>query len=178
MNILSIFLTANKLSFQFLPLPFFSGLPPLFCSSSIPQRSLEKRSWKKKKSFYLSLTEFLPLWAFVCLSGSCAVMNLLTAIHIHIILSVNDRKCWVWRALRRAQKGQYTRALQWYSTFPTGCFNKRIINQAACSCHHVFLPISLPWQKDIPISTLRTVPSLLWILMKGNILLMSLEYLS
>lgn len=73
MNILNISLTANKLSLQFLPLPFSPGLSPLSCSSSIPHCSLGKRSLRKivkflfiPYSFSASVGICLPVWLMCC----------------------------------------------------------------------------------------------------------------
>lgn len=61
MNILNLSLTANKLSFQFSPLPFSSGLSPLSCSSSMPHCSLGKKKFQKNnKVFIYSLQLFCP----------------------------------------------------------------------------------------------------------------------
>lgn len=73
MNILKLSLTANKLSLQFLPLPFTSGLPPLSRSSSIPHCSLGKRSLRKIIKFLFIPYSFsapvgicLPVWLMCC----------------------------------------------------------------------------------------------------------------
>lgn len=73
MNILNLSLTANKLSLQFSPLPFSSGLSPLSCSSSIPHCSLGKRSFRKIIKFLFIPYSFsapvgicLPVWLMCC----------------------------------------------------------------------------------------------------------------
>lgn len=73
MNILSLSLTANKLSFLFPTLPFFSGLPPLSPSSSIFHCSPRKRSFRKIIKFLFIPYSFsapvgicLPVWLMCC----------------------------------------------------------------------------------------------------------------
>lgn len=73
MNILNLSLTANKLSLQFLPLSFSSGLPLLSCSSSILHCSLGKRSLRKIIKFLFISYSFsapvgicLPVWLMCC----------------------------------------------------------------------------------------------------------------
>lgn len=73
MNILNLSLAANELSLQFLPLPFTSGLPSLFCSSSTPHSSLGKRSLRKIIKFLFIPYSFsapvgicLPVWLMCC----------------------------------------------------------------------------------------------------------------